>query len=90
MAYSERAISPMTPAVKPMRQAKPTVAAFIDALRAVYGAETIDASIRAGIDGMQTFHASENGRTVGSAPTAPGARFTVDQLHLDDFPSVAQ
>lgn len=80
----------MTPAAKPLRQAMPTVAAFIDALRAVYGAATIDASIRAGMDGMQTFHASENGLTVGSAPPEPGARFTVDQLHLDDFSSVAQ
>ena len=80
----------MPPAVKPMRQAMPTVAAFVDALRAVYGAETIDASILAGIAGMQTFHASENGLTVGSAPPAPGARFTVDQLHLADFPSTPQ
>jgi hypothetical protein len=51
---------------KPMRQAMPAVAGWIDQLRAAFGAEPIDAAIRAGLDGQQTFHARENGREVGT------------------------
>lgn len=40
---------------KPMRVAMPTVAAFIDDLREAFGAEMINAAIRAGMDGQQTF-----------------------------------
>ena len=48
---------------KPLRQTMPTVSAFIDEMRQVFGADDINASIRAGIDGQPTFYASENGRT---------------------------
>lgn len=51
---------------KPLRQAMPTVAAWIDDLRAAFGKELIDLAIRAGIDGQQTFHARENGQQVGT------------------------
>ena len=51
---------------KPLRLAMPTVAGWIDDLRAAFGAELIDHAIRAGIDGQQTFHARENGREVGT------------------------
>ena len=51
---------------KPMRQAMPQVAAWIDDLRLAFGKETIDAAIRAGLDGQQTFHAKENGHEIGT------------------------
>lgn len=44
----------------------PTVAAFIDTLREVFGKEMIDAQIRQGLRGEPVFWASENGRTVGT------------------------
>lgn len=49
-----------------MRQAMPTVAAWIDELRAAFGKEAVDPAIRAGIDGQPTFHAKENGQEVGT------------------------
>lgn len=49
-----------------MRQAMPTVAGWIDNLRAAFGADMIDAAIRAGIAGQDTFHAIENGHEVGT------------------------
>jgi dienelactone hydrolase len=54
------------PPKKPMRQAMPTVAGWIDNLRAAFGADMIDAAIRAGIAGQHTFHAREGGREVGT------------------------
>lgn len=54
------------PPKKPLRQAMPTVAGWIDALRAAFGAEMIDAAIRAGIAGQHTFHAREGGHEVGT------------------------
>ena len=51
---------------KPLRQAMPTVTAWIDGLRAAFGAEMIDAAIRAGIDGQPTFYAAENGIEIGT------------------------
>ena len=51
---------------KPLRQAMPTVAGWIDGLRAAFGADEINAAIRAGIDGQPTFHARENGQEVGT------------------------
>lgn len=51
---------------KPLRHAMPTVAGWIDELRAAFGTEMIDAAIRAGIDGQPTFHARENGHEVGT------------------------
>lgn len=44
----------------------PTVAGFIDAMRAAFGAEAIDPSIRAGMNGQPTFWAKENGIEVGT------------------------
>lgn len=51
---------------KPMRLAMPAVAAWIDQLRDAFGAESINAAIKAGIDGQPTFYASENGIEVGT------------------------
>ena len=51
---------------KPLRQTMPTIAAFIDDLRAAFGAECINQSIKAGIDGQPTFWARENGIEIGT------------------------
>lgn len=51
-----------------MRQVMPLTAAFIDAVRDAFGADCIDAAIRAGIKGEpDQFHATEAGQTVGTA-----------------------
>lgn len=53
---------------KPMRQAMPTVAGWIDELREAFGAEAIDASIRAGLRGEPSkFHAREGAHELGTA-----------------------
>jgi hypothetical protein len=57
-----------------MREAMPTVAAWIDELRAEFGAEGIDAQIRAGMRGEPVFWASEAGHTVGT-PVTKGVEF---------------
>lgn len=50
-----------------MREAMPTVTAFIDEMRAVFGADSINASIRRGLAGEpQQFHAVENGHELGT------------------------
>lgn len=51
---------------KLLRQTMPTVAAFVDDLRDAFGAETINAAIKAGMDGQPTFWASEGGQEVGT------------------------
>lgn len=56
-----------------LRQAMPTVASWIDELRAAFGADMIDAAIRAGIAGQRTFYASENGVEVGTKDDRRGA-----------------
>lgn len=58
----------------------PSTASIIDELRAAFGKESIDASIRKGIAGRPGwFHAREAGHEVGTAfPVEPGV--TVEQL----------
>lgn len=51
---------------KPLRQSMPETAAFIDAMRDAFGADMINAAIRAGIDGQPTFYACENGQEIGT------------------------
>ena len=51
---------------KPLRGAMPQVSAWIDDLRHAFGAEVIDAAIKASAQGAATFPASENGRTFGT------------------------
>ena len=58
---------------KPLRQAMPETAAFIDALREAFGADTINDAIRAGMQGGSDFHAIENGHEIGS-PMKPMSR----------------
>jgi len=51
---------------KPMRQAMPTVASWIDELREAFGADQINPSLKAGMQGGSDFYASENGHEIGS------------------------
>lgn len=51
-----------------MREQMPTVAAWIDQMRAAFGKEHIDRQIQAGMKGQPVFYASENGHTVGTKP----------------------
>ena len=47
----------------------PTVTTWIDELRAVFGADQIDPSIRAGMQGdNMAFYARENGQEVATPP----------------------
>lgn len=66
-----------------LRTEMPATAAFIDALRAEFGKEGIDASIRKGMQGIPGyFHARENGRNVGTpaAPVAPEKIISADRM----------
>ncbi len=67
---------------KPLRQAMPRVAEFIDAAREAFGAPAVHRAIRNGLAGGTDFYASEAGRTVGHLPAAPGASFTFDELQI--------
>lgn len=70
-----------TPA-KPMRQAMPRVAEFVDAVRETFGADAVNRAIRNGLAGGTDFFASEAGHTVGHRPAAPGASFSFDELQI--------
>lgn len=69
-------------AEKPLRHAMPTVAAWIDDLRAAFGAEGINAAIRNGVHGGTHFHARENGHQVGIAPVETGHTVCAAQMVL--------
>jgi len=49
-----------------LRAEMPTVAAWIDQLREAFGADQINPSIKAGIQGQPTFWAKENGLEAGT------------------------
>jgi hypothetical protein len=49
-----------------LRAQMPIAAAFIDAMREAFGAEGINAQIRAGIRGEPGFYARENGLEIGT------------------------
>lgn len=69
---------------KPLRQAMPETAAFIDACRAAFGADTINAAIKAGINGQPTFWASENGQEVGTkAPCDKNRAVSLSDIQID-------
>lgn len=66
---------------KPLRQTMPTISAFIDEMREAFGADDINASIKAGMAGQPTFYACEGGATVGTKDTRPGiplSRMVID------------
>jgi hypothetical protein len=49
-----------------LRQSMPLVTEFIDALREHFPPAEVNAAIRAGMDGQQTFWASEGGIEIGA------------------------
>lgn len=51
-----------------MRESMPLVTAWIDHMRAVFGAEAVTGWIRQGM-ADETFHAKENGHEIGVAAT---------------------
>jgi len=67
---------------KPMRQAMPRVAEFVDAVREAFGAAAVDRAIRNGMAGGTDFCASEAGHTVGHQAAEPGASFSFDDLQI--------
>ncbi len=71
----------MTPA-KPLREAMPRVAEFVDAVREAFGAAAVDRAIRNGMAGGTDFCASEAGHTVGHQAAEPGASFSFDDLQI--------
>ena len=57
----------MSDTKKPMREAMPAVAVWIDSLREAFGAEAIEGSMRAGMRGEPNkFYAAEAGHQVGT------------------------
>lgn len=54
-----------------MRDKMPLAAAWIDELREAFGAEMINAQIRLGMQGAQTFYAEESGHRVGTPFDVP-------------------
>jgi len=49
-----------------MRTEMPHVAAFVDEMRAVFGADMVNEQIRQGLKGQPTFWARENGHELGT------------------------
>jgi hypothetical protein len=49
-----------------MREQMPETAAFIDAMRNVFGKDAIDGQIKRGMRGEPMFWATENGHTIGT------------------------
>ena len=72
--------TPMTRPSGSLRSDMPQTAAFIDALRDVFGAPQINAAIKSGINGAGTFYACENGREIGSMGSAPTLSISGDDL----------
>lgn len=80
----------MTDHKKPLRQAMPGVAAFIDQLRDAFGADQINPVIKAGIDGQPVFHARENGHEIGTPiPYAAAKAVSLSDIDLRPFNAVA-
>lgn len=65
---------------KPLRDSMPQCAAFIDELREAFGAEEINAQIKLGMQGAQTFRASENGIEIGTRFDEPVKYITADKM----------
>ena len=68
----------------------PTVAAFIDDLRAAFGEEIIHNIIRAGLQGQPVFHARENGYQIGTPlPSVEGKSISMADIDLRPASSLA-
>lgn len=63
-----------------LREAMPLTAAFIDECREAFGADHVNAQIRLGMQGAQTFYACENGHEVGTRCSDPVRFVSGDDL----------
>lgn len=73
---------------KPMRDAMPHTAAFIDDLRAAFGAEQINAQIKKGIAGLPGhFHARENGHEAGTPFADRGGWVSLAEIDVTPLPA---
>jgi hypothetical protein len=79
-AHGAARVDAETSASHPM----PEIAAFVASLKAAFGAAVIDDAVRRGKDGEPTFHARENGRSVGTAGPAAYNAWHVDRDTLRD------
>lgn len=59
-----------------LRETMPICTGFIDACREVFGVAAINSSIKAGLQGQQTFYACENGHAVGTKSINRGIPLT--------------
>ena len=75
---------------KPLRLQMPETAAFIDDLRAAFGADCINATIKAGMNGQPVFHARENGHEIGTAlPCCAERSVAMSDIDLKPFNATA-
>lgn len=65
-----------------LREEMPETYAFIEACRAAFGVKEINAQIKLGMDGAQTFHAVENGIEVGTQFREPVKFIMVQDMAL--------
>lgn len=66
-----------------LRESMPRVAAWIDDLRAAFGADAINGQIRRGLAGEPVFHASEGGREVGMRAPAGGREISAADMVIE-------
>ncbi|HTJ91571.1 MAG TPA: hypothetical protein VL424_00515 [Pararobbsia sp.] len=59
-------VRPAASRAKPLREAMPEVAGFVDALRDAFGRDSVDPSLSHGLAGEPTFHAIEGGHEIGT------------------------
>lgn len=64
-----------------MREAMPTVTAWIDAMRGAFGADAVTGWIREGLD-AGAFYATENGHQVGVPIVAPAHAVSLADMVL--------
>lgn len=74
----------MARATRNLRESMPLVTAFIDECREAFGAEMVNAQIKLGMQGAQTFHARENGIEVGTPFAVPVKYITADRMVIRD------
>lgn len=65
-----------------LRDEMPSTAAFIDACREAFGTDMVNAQIKLGMQGAETFYANENGYEVGTKIREAKIFLTVDQMRV--------
>lgn len=67
-----------------LRLAMPVVYEFIEACRAAFGKDMTNTQIRLGMEGAETFHASEKGIEIGTKIREPKVFLTLDKMRILD------